>query len=179
MTALNQSAPPAAAAAGGDIIRFDPFPKADTYVATVVGYNYIPDHAFERTDDDGKPYTKNAPAVEFFIGAVIDGKPYFTKTWPQQYSISDRANYSKWYNAATGAMPVAGSKVDDIIGKAVLAEILVEKKTSKKGKEYTATKVKSVAKVPSILAATAVPLDKLRADFDKALAAAGDEANPF
>src|SRR4051812_7532655 len=137
MNTLNQEAPPPPAEKA-DIIRLDPFPRSDSYVLTVVAFNYIPEYDFEREDDATKEkYIKKAPAVELFLGGMVDGKPYFAKTWPQQYSLSDRANYRKQYEAATGKSPVAGSNPKDIVGKFVLCEIAVENKTSKKGKAYT------------------------------------------
>lgn len=181
MTTLNQEAPPAAAPkTGNDFIKFDPFPKSDSYVLTVTSFNYIPDHPFERTDDQGKDFTVIKPAVELFLGAVIDGKALFVKSWPQAYSLHEKANYAKYYQAATGAAPVPGSNVSDMVGKALLVEVEVENKVSKKGTKYTVNKIKSVTKVPSVLAATATPVDKLKPALEAILAGKEDEGNaPF
>lgn len=170
-TTLN-SAPPAEAPKGGvDYIRLPSFPKSDTYVTTVVGYNYIPAHPFKRKDETtGAEFIKEAPAIELFIGAEVDGKASLAKTWPQVYSLNERANYQKWYTAAVGKEAAAGSKPDDMVGKALLVEIEVEEKTSKKGTKYTVNRIGAVTKVPSILTATATPVAKLQPALAAALA---------
>jgi len=176
---LNQDAPPPPAQAE-DIIKFDPFPKSDSYVLTVTAFNYIPEYEFEREDEKTKEkYIKKAPAIELFLGTMIDGKTYFAKTWPQQYSLSDRANYYKQYSAACGKAPDKSSNVKDTLGKFVLCEIAVENKTSKKGKAYTVSKVKTVGKVPSILAATGTDIKALRPALDAILAGEKKDENPY
>jgi hypothetical protein len=178
-TTLN-AAPPAAAPKGGDFIKLPPFKKTDSYVATILGYNYIASHPFDRTDPvTKKDYVQEAPAIELFIGAIPDGEVALLKTWPQMYSINEKSNYAKWFAAATGVAPVAGSKPDELIGKAVLVEIEVSDKVGGKGTKYIANKVKSVSKVPSILAATITPLAKLQPALDAALAGEKDGDVPF
>lgn len=170
-TRLNTDAPPAEAPKSGDIIRLEPFPRSDTLVLTTVAFNYIEKHPFERKDEKtGQEYVKEAPALEFFFGAVVDGKPYIAKTWPQLYSLSERANYYKWYEAAVGRAPTTGTRPSDMIGKHVLAQIKVEDKKSAKGTAYRVTSIKSIAAVPSVLKDTGTPVDKLRPALDAILA---------
>lgn len=176
MSILNQEAPPAEAPKSGEFIKLDPFPKSDSYVLTVVAFNYIPEHDFERKDEKtGEEYIKKAPAIEFFFGALVDGKAFFVKSWPQMYSLSERANYYKWYEAATGKPPTAGTKPNDTVGKYVLGTLKVEDKKSQKGTAYRVTTIKAIAPVPSILASAGVPLAQLRPALDAALAAQGDK----
>lgn len=178
--ALNQTAPAAEATKGADFVRLDPFPRSDSYVLTITAFNFIPSYPFKRKDDSGVEYVKAAPAVEFFFGGMVDGKPYFAKTWPKQYSVSDRSTYYAIYNAAAGKPPEAGSNVADILGKFLLVPIEVENKKSSRGKAYTVSKVGDVSKVPSILANTGTPIEQLKPALDAALAAQGEkEVAPF
>ena len=174
---LNNEAPAAPMANMQDYVRLPAFPRSDSYVLTVVGTNYIASHPFNRKDDEGRESTVMAPAVELYFGGEVDGKPYFAKTWPQKYSWHEKSNLSKWYTAITGKSPdPVSARPKDLVGKPALVEIKVEKKKgAKSGKEYTATNVGTVAKVPSILAATATPLAKLEAPFAAALAASSEK----
>ena len=174
---LNNEAPPAPTATSKDFLSFPAFPASDSYVLTLVAFHYIASYLFERTDDSGKPFTKEAPAVEFFWGTEIDGKAYFVKSWPTAYSLHEKANYTKIYKAVTGNMPTAKQRPNDMLGKAALVEIKTEKKTSKKGKDYVATKIGSISSVPKVLANTAIPLDALKAKFDAALKASDQKAD--
>lgn len=164
-TAL-QEAPPVEAPKSAAFFRFAPFPAEDSYPLTIVGHNYIKEHEFARTDDSGQEYTEKAAAIELFLGTKIEGKAYFVKTWPQKLSISDRANYYKWFLAATGKAPVAGSKTAELNGKVLLGEI--QNAVGKKGGEYS--KIKSLAKCPAALVKTATPLAELRPAFEAAIA---------
>lgn len=182
MSTLNQSAPPATAPASKDFIKFEVFPKSDSYVLTVVGYNYIESHPFKRKDEKtGEEYTKNGPGIEFFWGALINGVAYFCKTWPQSYSLNEKSNYYKWYEAAIGSAPTPGSKVDNMLGKHVLGVVKVEDKKSAKGTAYQVSSLKSISPVPSILASAGTPLNDLLPAFNKALEAKQekDELPPF
>lgn len=176
MTALNQEAPPAPVSNTQDILRFEPFPASDSYVLTLVGTNYIASHPFERTDDQGKDFIKEAPAIEFFWGTIVDGKAYFTKSWPQAYSLHEKANYAKIYKALTGKAPDASQRPKDMLGKAAMVEIKLEAKKSKKGKDYTAVKIGAITAVPKLLLGNVVSLDQLKAPFDAALKAAGEKS---
>ena len=184
MSTLNQIAPPAEAPKTGDFIKFQPFPKSDTVVMTVTGFNFIASHPFERKDDKtGVKFIKNQAAIEIFYGAAIGGVPYFVKTWPQAYSINEKANYSKIYEAAVGKAPGVGSNPADMVGKHVLGTLKVEDKISAKGTKYRVTQVKSVTAVPSILAATGTSLAALLPALTAALAggaaAGSSEEAPF
>jgi len=172
MTQLNTDAPPPAVSENKDFVRFAAFPASDSYVATVVATNYLPQHEFHGTDDEGKEYTKIAAAFELYFGAMIEGKPYFVKTWPQLYKVGEKTNFSKWVTAITGqdlsAQLKAAPKLNSLLGKAALIDVRVENKTSRKGTSYVATSIKSIGKVPSVLASTVVPLDAFKKDFDAA-----------
>ena len=183
---LNQSAPAAEAPkAGTDYVKLEPFPKSDTVVLTVVAYNYIEKCEFERTDDKGVKSTEIRPGLEFYFGTLVGNKPYFVKPWPIAYSLHEKANYAKWYEAATGNVVKPGTKPDDMIGKFVLGNIKVESKVGQKGTAYKISKIATITPVPSILASTGTPLEVLRRELDKALAAqaggaaAKDEGVPF
>lgn len=180
MSQLNQEAPPATASKSGeDYFRPAPFPKSDTIVLTVVAFNFNPKAEFDRTDDAGKDYTEVAPGIDFYFGAMVEGKPYFVKSWTQKYSLHEKSNYTKWYDAAVGKPPATGTNVADMLGKFILGEIKVEDKKSKKGTAYTVSKLASVTKVPSILASTGTPLDQLRPALDAILTAKDDSKPPF
>lgn len=180
---LNQSAPPAEAPQSKDFVKLEVFPKSDSYVLTVAGFNFIASHPFKRRDDKtGEEYTKNGPALELYFGTILTDdkgsrRAYFVKTWPQAYSLNEKANYYKWYEAATGKAPVAGTKPDDMLGKAILGDVRVEDKKSLKGTAYRVSSLKSIGKVPSILAATIVPLKDLQGPFNEALAA--EQKDPY
>lgn len=177
MSHTNQSAPPAEAPKG-DIIKFVPFPKKDALVLTVVAYNYIASHPFKRTDEVTKlERIENKPAIEFFFGARIGDKAYFVKPWPQQYSLHEKANYSKWYEAAVGQAPAAGTKPDDMLGRFVMGTVNLEDKKRKDGSAYTITKLGSVTPVPSLLAGTGTAREALLTALQDALA--GDKENPY
>jgi hypothetical protein len=170
-TSLNQSAPPATQTATKDFVKLEVFPRSDTFVLTLCGFNYIPDHPFNRTDEKtGEKYIKVAAGIEFYYGALVDGKACFLKTWPQSYSLNEKANYAKWYAAAVGKAPVPGTNPSEMLGKHVLGEVEVEEKTGGRGTKYKVSVLKSVTKVPSILASTGTPLKDLSAAFEAALA---------
>ena len=181
MSILNQEAPPAPKPKETtDYIRFEPLPEAGPTIMTIVAFNFLPNYEFEK--DDGTRY--NADAIEFFFGTEVGGKAYFVKTWPKTYSINEKAFYHKLYKAALGKAPVAGSKPAEIIGQGVSLTIELENKKSKKGKEYTACKIKGDAMaVHPKLKGEVVPLATLRPALDKALSAAPEEqkgdGNPF
>lgn len=178
MTALNQEAPPAPVSNNQDFVRFEKWPGDDSYVATCVAHNYIPEHTFDRTDKTtGRKFQEVKPAIELFFGAVIEGKPYFIKTYAQQYSINEKSNYYAWYSALVGKAPDSKQRPSDMKGKHALLEIELEDKVSKAGKAYTKTKIVSIGKVPKALAATAVPLAQLEAAFTAALAKSSEKAD--
>lgn len=180
---LNQSAPPATASKSGeDFIRLEPFPKSGSHVLTVTAYNYNPACEFKRTDDKGAESIEVRPGLEFYFGTVIGGKPYFVKPWPVPYSLHEKANYAKWYEAATGKVAAPGTKADDMIGKHVLGAVKVENKTSKKGTAYSVTKLMTVSPVPDILAATGTDIKVLLPALQAALDNQGkkeDNAPPY
>jgi hypothetical protein len=176
-TTLN-AAPPAAAPKGGDFIKLPPFKKTDSYVATIVGGFHKDAHPFKKIDEKtGKEYTKIAPSIELYLGAIVDGEVALVTTWPKEYNIHEKANYCKWFTAATGSAPTTDSKPAELMGKALMVEIDVREKVSAKGTRYLANKIKSVSKVPSILASTITPLDKLQPAFDAAVAGRGNAAD--
>lgn len=181
-TKLNQDAPPAEAPKSGDIVKLDPFPKSDSYVLTLVATNYIAKHPFKREDDNGAEFIVEKPAIEFFFGAIVDGKPYFVKTWPQAYSLHEKANYAKYYEAMVGKAPEPGSKPSEMVGKFALGTIKVEDKVSqKKRTPYRVSVLKSLTAVPSILKDSGTPVDKLRPALDAILAGNDDKSEeaPF
>jgi hypothetical protein len=178
-TTLN-AAPPAAAPKGGDFIKLPPFKKTDSYVATILGYNYIASYPFKRKDKKtGAEVIKHEPAVEIFIGALVDGEVALLKTWPQQYSIHEKSNYTNWFESSTGKTPVDGSLPDEMIGKAVLVEIDVKNRVGKAGTPYLDNRAVNISKVPTILASTITPIDKLKPALDAALAGEKDGDVPF
>lgn len=174
MTPLNQSAPPAEAPKG-DFLKLPPFPKSDTVVLTVVAYSYNEKTQFKRKDDDGVEYTETRPGLEFYFGSVVGGKPYFLKPWPVAYSLHEKANYAKWYEAATGKTAAPGTNPSDMLGKHILGAVKVENKTGSKGTAYTISKLTTVSAVPSILANTGTPLEALLPELNKILAGDGKQ----
>ena len=176
MTALNTDAPPVEVKANTSYFRFEPIPASDSYVATLVGFNYLPEASFNRTDAKTKTKTVEvAPGVEFFFGVRVDGKNYFAKSWPKYYSISERAGYYAWYKALTGTAPTIKQRPSDMLGKAALVGIEVAEKVSSKGTKYKAVNIKTVGPVPKILAGTEIPLASFKADFDSALAKSNEK----
>jgi hypothetical protein len=181
--AFNQEAPAAKAPKGTeDYLRFPPFPAAaaGTNILTVVAFNFLPNYEFEK--DDGSKY--NADAIEFVYGTLIDGLPFFVKTWPKTYSISNKAYYFKLYTAALGKEPKPGSTPKDILGAGVLSSIEIKDKVSKKGKQYTACNVKGdPAPVMAKLKSEVVPLAVLQPHLEAALKAASEankgDGNPY
>lgn len=192
MSQLNQSAPPVEVKATANYFRFDPLPKSDTYVFTIVGYNYNPQASFIRKDKaTGQRSTELKPGIEWFLGTMVDGKAYFVKTWPVFYNIDPKSNYSLWYKVATGAFPKPDQKPDNCLGKGALVPVELTEKVSSRGTKYMATKVGAPSAVPSILAATVTKLKDLEKPFKEALAksdqsatggkadAGDDEDSPF
>jgi hypothetical protein len=178
MTALNQEAPPVEVKAQTNYFRFDPLPKSDTYLFTLVGFNYLESTPFNRTDEKTKQKTvEHGPGIEWFLGTMVKDKPYFIKTWPIYYSISDRANYTKWYKAFTGAAPTAKQRPSECLGKAVMVPVELVQKTSAKGTTYTAAKTGSPSPVPSMLEGSITPLSALKAAFEAALAKSSEKAD--
>lgn len=180
-----QAAPPITAPKGGkDFVRFEPFPKNDSYILTILKYEYTASHPFERKDDKtGVVTVKNGPALELVFGAMVGNKAYFLKTWPAAYSMDKKAKFTAIYDAAIGRVPVPGDKADDLIGKQILGTVKVENKVSPKGTAYTVSKLASVSPVPSILAGTGADIKTLLPAFQAALAASGDQkkdsGNPY
>lgn len=169
---INQKAPPAEVKAQANFFRFEPLPKSDTYIFTVVAYNYLDSAPFTRTDQATKKQTIiNGPGVELFLGTVVNGKSYFVKTWPIFYSINERSNYTKWYKALTGTLPTVKQNPDDLLGKAIMLPVELTEKVSKKGTKYMATRTGNPSPVPSMLAATVTPLATLKGPFDAAVKA--------
>jgi hypothetical protein len=170
MSALNQEAPPLTAAPSKDFIKFDVFPKSDSYPLTYVGIDFIQSYDFKRKDEKtGEEYIKPGPGVVFFLGTIVNGKPHFVKTWPQSYSDNEKSNYYKHYEAACGIPPKAGTKANDVIGKVVLGNVKVEEKKSAKGTAYKVSSLKSVLPLPSFMAAACTPLKDLLPAFEIAL----------
>lgn len=178
MSTLNQDAPPAEAPKGGnaDFIKLPAFPRSDSYVATITAINYIPSFPFDRTDEKtGQKSVVPGPGIEFFFGALVDGNVCFVKSWPKYYSVSDRAAYHKWYKAALGKAPVAGSKPSELIGSAVLLQLECKDKVGKKGTAYVTNNIVNVSSVPSVLKSVVTPLEKLLPTLQDVLAGQGEE----
>ena len=133
-----QSAPPAAAPKSGqEFFHLPAFPEEGQVILTIVGYNYIPDYQ-NPFDEDKDPY----PAVEFFYGAETESGVGFIKGFPVRYSLHEKATYAHLYKAATGKVPPAGSKPDDMVGHGLSGTVTNKAKTSKKGTNYTVSTVK-------------------------------------
>lgn len=179
MSALNQEAPAAEAPkARQEFIKLPAYPKTDSYVAVVVATNYLPQAVFDRTDEKTGAKTQVvAPGIELFFGSLVDGKVAFAKTWPKLYSINDRATYYKYYKAATGKAPVAGSKPLDMVGKPVLLAIECQDKVSKKGTQYVVNKITNVGSVPSVLLSVVPNLNALLPAFNEAIKGASASSN--
>lgn len=171
MSTSLQSAPPAEAPKSGqDFFHLPPFPEPGTAIMTIVAYNYIPEYVNPFDEETKGAY----PAVEFFFGAETSHGIGFVKALPMRYSLHEKAGYTKFYKFATGKLPVAGSKPDDLIGKGVSATVTNTDKTSKKGKQYTKSSVKEFAAVHPKLVGEITPLAKLKPALDAALAAKPD-----
>jgi hypothetical protein len=175
---INQEAPAPEVKSQQNFFRFEPVPKSDTYVATLVGTNYLAECQFNRTDDKtGAKSVETAAGIEFFFGLEVDGKIYFSKSWPKKYSIHEKAAYSQWVKALTGKAPTAKDRPVNAVGGHALVEIEVADKVSSKGTKYQAVNIKSVKPVPSVLAGAKVPLDRLKGPFEAALKASEQKAN--
>lgn len=176
------SAPPAEQPkTGSDFIQLPPFPDSDTYVGCLVAANYIPDY---ETQDRTTGEKKVFDAVELYYGAIAsDGKPYFVRTWPMRYSVSEKAKYATYIKAATGEFPEAKSQPSDFFGKPVLLTIKTEEKKSRKGKLYTASTIDGIAPVPKSLKANAPDGKALQAALEAAIkdieARQNDTSAPF
>ena len=179
MSTINQEAPAAEAPkAKADFIKLPAYPNSDSYVAVVVATNYLPQAVFDRTDAvTGVKSQVVAPGIEFFFGSLVNGKAVFAKSWPKLYSINDRATYHKYYKAATGKAPVAGSKPIDMVGKPVLLAIECQDKVSKKGTQYIVNKITSVGNVPSVLLPAVPKLEALLPAFNDAINGAASNDN--
>jgi hypothetical protein len=166
-------APPAASTAQKDFgPRFDPLPGNDTYIFTVVAFDFIKNYE-QRDMTTGE--MKVFDALQFFYGTKIDGKAYFLKPWPTKYSIHEKANYTKLFKAAVGNPPPAGSNPKEMLGKGVTIEVENEEKVSKKGTKYTISKAKNVTAVHAKLKGEIVPLAELLPAFEAALASKDDK----
>ena len=174
---INQTAPPAEAPSG-DFLKLPAFPKSDTLVLTVVAFSFNPKAEFKRKDDTGNEYTEVRPGLDFFFGTMVGGKSYFCKPWTVAYSLHEKANYARWYEAATGQKAAPGTNPSDMLGKFILGAVKVENKTGKKGTAYTISKLTTVSAVPSILANTGTPLEALLPELNKILAGDGDAGKP-
>jgi len=148
--------------------RFDPLPQSDTYIFTVVAFDFLKNYE-QRDLTTGE--MKVFDALQFFYGTKIGGKTYFLKPWPTKYSIHEKANYTKIYKAAVGTPPPAGSNPKDMLGKGITIEVENEEKTSKKGTKYTVSKPKSITGVHAKLRGEIVPLAELETAFKAALEA--------
>lgn len=173
MSTLNQDAPPAEApkSTGGDFVKLPPFPAAGQQILTIVAYNYIKDYV--NTKQDGSTETFNA--VEFYLGALVDGTVCFIKTWPKRYSINEKAGYTKFYRAALGKDPVAGSSPKDLLGAGLTANIEVKDKVGKKGTPYKSCAGKDFAAVHPKLKSEITPLEKLLPTLQDVLSGQGEE----
>jgi hypothetical protein len=170
---INETAP-AVKAPKQDFIHLESFPLGSDgpNIVTIVGYNFLKDHTFEK--DDGSTY--QADAIEWYLGATVEGKLHFVKTWPKTYSISNKAFYFKLYKAALGKDPVAGSTPKDVLGAGVTVTLETKEKTSGKGKKYTTTSVKGdPSPVHPKLKNEIAPLATLRPALEKALTAKKDD----
>ncbi len=180
MSTLNQEAPAATANKSEDYVRLEPFPKSDSHVLTICAFHYDPSVEFKRKDDDGNETTEVRPGIDFYFGAMVGGKAYFVKPWPVPYSLHEKANYAKWYEAACGKAPAPGSNVKDMLGKHVLGAVKIEHKTSRKGKAYTVTKLASVNPVPSMFEGKGTDIKDLLPALQDALNNQGkEEKAPF
>jgi hypothetical protein len=180
MSTINQEAPAAEAPKSkADFIKLPAYPNSDSYVAVVVATNYLPQAVFDRTDEKTGAKTQVvAPGIEFFFGSLVNGKAVFAKSWPKLYSINDRATYHKYYKAAVGKAPVAGSKPIDMVGKPVLLAIECQDKVSKKGTQYIVNKIVSVGSVPSVLLPAVPKLDALLPAFTDAINGGSNDNEP-
>lgn len=166
-------APPAPSTAQKDFgPRFDPLPGPDTYIFTVVAFDFIKNYE-QRDMTTGE--VKIFDALQFFYGTKVGDKTYFLKPWPSKYSIHEKATYTKLYKAATGAAPLPGSNPKDMLGKGVTIEVENEDKVSKKGTKYTVSKAKNVGAVHAKLKGEIVALAELLPAFEAALTAKEDK----
>ena len=175
-------APSAPALANRDFgPRFDHLPKSDAYICTVTAFEFIKN--FEQRDPTTGE-TKIFDALQFYLGTLVDGKAFFIKPWPMKYSIHEKAGYTKFYKAATGNPPVAGSNPKELLGKGVTVDVTNAEKVSKKGTKYTASQAKGYSSVHAKLKSEIAPLPVLVAALDKAFADAknkdaGDKDVPY
>lgn len=182
MSVTLHAAPPAEAPKSKDFFQLPAFPVEGPTVLTVVAYNFIPDYV-NPFDEEQKPAY---PAVELFLGAETEKGVGFVKTYPIRYSLNEKASYHKLYKLATGKVPSAGTKPDDMVGHGLTATITNESKTSKKGKQYTVSKVKDFGAVHPKLKGEIAPVKELLPKLKAVLASNDDKAaepdsndNPF
>lgn len=134
---MNQAPPIQAPKQGEKYWKFDPVPQDGMTVAILAGSNFLTNHTPNYPDAKTM-----AQAVELFYAVEQEGNYYFVKTFPTNYSMHEKSNYSALTKAITGSLPVEGSSVDDLIGKPVMLNLANEDKVSKaKNTPYTITKV--------------------------------------
>ena len=164
-----QEAPAAAAPKSNqDFVHLDPLPEDGQQILTIVATNYIKEHTQFNKE---KQIEETFPAIEFYLGGMFGGKPGFVKTWPVKYSIHEKATYSKYYRAALGKEPNAGSKPSDLIGAGLTVTVKNEDKVSKKGTPYKRSRVGEVASVHPKLKGEIVAVATLKPALEAALAA--------
>lgn len=170
-----QEAPSAVAPKSNqDFFHLDPLPEDGQLILTVVATNYIKEHTQFNKE---KQVEETFPAIEFYLGALFNGKPGFVKTWPVKYSIHEKATYSKYYRSALGKEPNAGSKPADLVGSGLTVTVKNEDKVSKKGTPYKRSRVGEVAAVHPKLKAEIVPVASLKPALEAALAAGKNKDN--
>lgn len=175
MTTPFQDAPPAEAPKqNNQFFHFDPLPEAGPQVMTLVATNFIPEYEhIDKTTGEKKVYA----AIELFWGLLNDRKPYFIKSWPVRYSINERANWAKIVKAMTGALPEAGSRPADFVGKGAMLTIENEDKVGQKGTKYTTSRIAGYSPIPKALLSSVAPINELLPALEKLLAEAdkGDD----
>lgn len=165
MSASAPAIPNAVAPKGGDFVSFKAFPAKGSYILTVCAVKFIPN--YENTKMDG---TKEVfDALEFTVGASTEAGPRFIRMWPMKYSIHEKSNYSKFYKAVKGALPLAGSNPAELLGGGLQADVENEEKVSKTKKTpYTVSRIRGLSGVHPKLRGEVTPLGAL----EKALAEA-------
>lgn len=168
MTALHDAPPAEAPKAQKEYFHLPEFPApGKSTILTVVAYNYLPDYV-NPFDQPPKPAFA---AVEFIFGADTPAGPGFVAALPMRYSLHEKASYPAFYEMATGKLPVAGSKPNDILGRGITADIENVAKIGQKSKKpYTKSIVKNFSAVHPKLTGEITPLAKLRPALDALLA---------
>jgi hypothetical protein len=117
-----------------NFLKFEACPKDGSQVAIFVGSNFH--ETWTTFDGDEK-----TNGVELFFAIEQNDEFYFVKTNIGANSTDDRSKTYNTYLAATGNPLTPAESIQDAVGKPVILNLKTEDKVSKKGNEYSITKL--------------------------------------